>query len=67
MCVYVCIYVHTYIYVYSYLPCNVALKLWQKEETDQCVTCSLVDTSEHYLYECDLVQKFWHHFLHLVE
>ena len=38
-----------------YLPCNVVLKLREKEETDQCVTCGQVDTIEHYLYECDLV------------
>ena len=45
-----------------YLPCNVALKLWQKEETDQFVTCGLVDTIEHYCYECALVQMCWQHF-----
>ena len=50
-----------------YLHYNVALKLWQKEETDQCVTCGLVDTIEHCLYEYDMVQKVWQQFLHLVE
>ena len=44
-----------YMIINMYLPCNVALKLWKKEETDECLTCGLVDTSEHYLYECALV------------
>ena len=49
-----------------FLPCKEALKLWKKEETDHCTTCSMVDTIEHYLYECNVVKHFWQMFFYLV-
>ena len=44
-----------------YLHCNVALKLWNKKDSDICAKCNTPDTIEHFLYFCNL--DFWNLFL----
>jgi hypothetical protein len=45
--------------LYNLIPCNQYLKRIKKSETELCNRCQMVDTTSHYLYECQEVKLFW--------
>ena len=40
-------------------PCNSKLFRWKIVYSPRCNFCYEIDSIEHYLYECNLVRKFW--------
>ena len=42
------------------LPCNKNLKLWGKQQNDECDICGQVHDIYHLLYECDHNRQIWH-------
>ena len=45
--------------LHGILACNVNLKRWKIEETDECDVCRLPQTIEHLLFTCRYVAPLW--------
>jgi hypothetical protein len=41
------------------LAVNYNLKIWGKSETDRCSKCNLVESIEHFIYQCPLSLALW--------
>jgi hypothetical protein len=47
-----------------YIPCKYMLKIWKKEESDQCPICNETDDIEHFFFKCNKPTPFLNSFIH---
>ena len=45
--------------IHRYIGCNYNLSMWKIKDSPVCISCSQLDTVEHFFYYCEEVQTIW--------
>ena len=45
--------------IHNIYPCGLKLKHWRIFSSSTCLDCNQVDTLNHHLYNCIVIQTFW--------
>ena len=47
--------------IHRFYPCRYYLNIWKKEPENICLTCSEIDSLQHYFVDCTSVALFWNY------